>query len=436
MECSGTIKRASRLNKESAVEGENSKSLADHHRMGRRRFLHATLWVAAVASAELIAPAAFASGHPHSEPRKAAAPPPRANQSDGLLDPYTTACVMEPVTRTVIFNKDMDRPWPTASLAKMMVMLIVAEKVSDGSLKLDSEVTTSAAASKMGGSQVYLAEGETFTLDDMMKAVVVHSANDATYAVAEYVGGSPEAFVGLMNDKAAELGLKETHFYSVHGLPPENGEGEDVSSAYDLAIIGTELVQYPDVLRWSSIDTAPFRDGKFELRNTNHLVRTYAGCDGLKTGFYDKAGFNVVATARRDGLRLIAVVLGSPRKDENFDQAATMMSQGFLHYQIRQLAQKGAPIDRTVKVKGGAVSTITPVWDADAAVLEPRDGTKTDPSISYQLPESITAPILGGTRVGTARITVNGKPQPDIALIAPADVAQSSWIWRMIDRVY
>jgi len=410
--------------------------VVDVQKLDRRRFLRTALGLAAVATAELIAPPAFsASHHAHAQPAKPGAPG-SPTQPNGLTDPYTTACVIEPVTRTVIFNKAMDRPWPTASLAKMMVMLIVAEKVSDGSLKLSDKVTTSAQAAKMGGSQVYLAEGEVFSLDDMMKAVVVHSANDATFAVAEFVGGSSDTFVSMMNAKAAALGLKQTHFYSVHGLPPENGTGEDLSSAYDLAIIGCELVQYPDVLRWSAIDTAPFRDGKFELRNTNHLVRTYPGCDGLKTGFYDTAGFNVVATAHRNGLRLIAVVLGSPRKDENFDQAATMMSQGFLHYQMRQLAKKGAPIGRTVKVNGGAVSSITPVWDADAAVLESRDGAQTDPSISYQLPASVTAPIQAGTRIGTARIVASGKPQPEIALVAPADVAQSSWLWRMFDRIY
>ena len=416
------------------LEEEKRQTLADNQ-LDRRGFLRAALGVAAAATAELLAPSAFASRHGSSQPARRPAPA-TANQSDGLIDPYTTACVMEPVTRTVIFNKDMDRSWPTASLAKMMVMLIVAEKVRDGSLKLDSKVAASAQAARMGGSQVYLAEGETFTLDDMMKAIVVHSANDATYAVAEYVGGSSEVFVNMMNDKAAALGLKHTHFYSVHGLPPQNGEGEDVASAYDLAIIGSELVRYPNVLRWSSIDTAPFRDGKFELRNTNHLVRTYPGCDGLKTGFYDKAGFNVVATAHRNDMRLIAVVLGSPRKGENFDQAATMMSQGFLHYEMRQLAKKGAPIDRAVKVKGGAVSSITPVWAAAASILEPREGGQPGTSISYQLPASVTAPIKAGSRIGTAQIIAGGNPQQEIALVAPSDVDQSSWIWRMLDRLY
>jgi D-alanyl-D-alanine carboxypeptidase (penicillin-binding protein 5/6) len=239
-----------------------------------------------------------------------------------------------------------------------------------------------------------------------------------------------------MNERAETMSLRNTHFYSVHGLPPAPGQGEDVSSAYDLAIIGSELVKYPDVLRWSAIDTAPFRDGKFELRNTNHLVRTFPGCDGLKTGFYDKAGFNVVATAHREGLRLIAVVLGSPRKEENFEQAATLMAQGFLHYEMRTLAKQGAPAGRTIPVKGGAVSTITPVWGADASMLAPRDDSKTSPSIDYKLPPSITAPIKAGTQVGSAQIIVDGKPQQTIALIAPNDVGQAAWYWRLVERWY
>jgi D-alanyl-D-alanine carboxypeptidase (penicillin-binding protein 5/6) len=405
----------------------------------RRRFLRAALWLTASAATELIPRPARAALRRRSHAKQAShdseASAAAANSS-GLTDPYTTACVMEPTTRTIIFNKDMDRPWPTASLAKMMVMLIVAEKLADGSLKLDNKVTASAVAAKMGGSQVYLAEGETFTLDDMMKAVVVHSANDATYAVAEYVGGSADAFVTLMNERAGALGLSNTHFYSVHGLPPEAGQGDDVSSAHERAIIGSELVKYPNVLRWSAIDTAPFRDGKFELRNTNHLVRTFPGCDGLKTGFYDKAGFNVVATAHREGLRLIAVVLGSPRKDENFDQAAALMAQGFLHYEMRTLAKQGESAGRTLRVKGGAVSTITPVWGTDASMLALRDDSKTATSIDYKLPPSIAAPIKAGTQVGSAQIIVDGKPQQTIALIAPNDVGQAAWYWRVLERWY
>src|SRR5208282_729861 len=273
-----------------------------------------------------------------------------ASASNTGLGPYSAACVLEPVTGTVIFEANDHTPWPTASLAKMMLMLIVAEKLHDGALKLSDNVTTSRKAAEMGGSQVYLKEGETFPLDDMMKAVVVHSANDAAVAVAEYLAGSTEAFVVMMNQKAAALGMKDSHYYSVHGLPPARGQSADVASAYDQAILARELLKYPDVIRWSSIDTAPFRAGTFILRNTNHLVRTYPGCDGLKTGFYDKAGFNVVATAKRGDLRLVAVVLGSQHKLTNFKEAAEMLSQGFLNYEMRSVAKKGMPVAQSVAV--------------------------------------------------------------------------------------
>src|SRR5208282_5872203 len=190
-----------------------------------------------------------------------------ASSSSTALGAYAEACVLEPTTDTVIFEANDRAPWPTASLAKMMLMLIAAEKIHDGSLKLTDNVTTSRKAAAMGGSQVYLKEGETFSLDDMMKAMVVHSANDAAVAVAEYIAGSTDAFVVMMNQKAAALGMKDSHYYTVHGLPPARGQSADVASAYDQAILARELLKYPDVIRWSSIDTAPFRAGTFELQH-------------------------------------------------------------------------------------------------------------------------------------------------------------------------
>lgn len=335
---------------------------------------------------------------------------------------YVEACVLEPVTGTIIFEANDRAPWPTASLAKMMVMLIVAEKIHDGSLKLTDQVTTSRKAAQMGGSQVYLKEGETFPLDDMMKAVVVHSANDATVAVAEYIAGSTDSFVVMMNRKAAALGLKDTHYYNVHGLPPEAGESADVASAYDQAILARELVKYPDVIRWSSIDTAPFRGGAFVLRNTNHMIRTYPGCDGLKTGFYDQAGFNVVATAQRSGLRLIAVVLGSQHKLTNFKDASEMLSQGFLNYEMHPIAKKGAPVAQTVAVTGAEIDSIKPVWGDDAGVFVKRDEAKGVLKVDYNLPASIAAPIKAGQQIGTAKVSDGGKPVVTIALLAPADI--------------
>lgn len=336
-----------------------------------------------------------------------------------LTAPYAAECLLEPTTGTVIVDQHMHQQWPLASVTKMMLMLIVAEKLHDGSLKLSDQITTSAKAAKMGGSQVYLKEGESFSLDDMMKAIVVHSANDASVAVAEYIAGSTEAFVVMMNQEAQRLKLNDTHYYSVHGLPPGLGQSADVSSAYDCAMLARELVKYPDVLRWSAIDTAPFRNGTFQLRNTNHLVRTFNGCDGLKTGFYDQAGFNVVATAHRGGLRLIAVVLGSPRKGENFEQAAVLLSEGFAQYEMYQVARKGEQVDQSIAVRRANVSTIKPVWGENVALLLKRDDGKDHVKIVYQLPASIDAPLAEGQHLGVARVMLDGRQVATPALVAP-----------------
>jgi D-alanyl-D-alanine carboxypeptidase (penicillin-binding protein 5/6) len=288
-------------------------------------------------------------------------------------------------------------------------------------LKLGDRITTSRNAAQMGGSQVYLKEGETFPLDDMMKAILVHSANDASVAVAEYVGGSTEAFVEMMNREAAKLGMKDTHYYSVHGLPPAPGQQADVSSAWDQAVLARALMKYPQVVRWASIDSTPFRGGSFELRNTNHLVRTFPGCDGLKTGFYYQAGFNVVATAHRNGMRLIAVVLGSPRKAQNFNSAAELLARGFASYQMRIVGKEGAPITQSLAVNGGSIAALTPVWAQNLSVLQKR-GDDPAPKLEYHLPGAIKAPILAGQQIGTGQAVYGGKVLASAPLIAPAAV--------------
>jgi serine-type D-Ala-D-Ala carboxypeptidase (penicillin-binding protein 5/6) len=384
-------------------------------------------------AAMLAAPAGAVARHHAAKAHKAVAEDAAESASNAALTaPYAAACAMEPATGEIIFQQNMHQPWPLASMTKMMLMLIVAEKLHDGSLKLTDQVSTSAAASKMGGSQVYLKEGETFSLDDMMKAVVVHSANDASLAVAEYVGGSREAFVVMMNQRAHELGMNDTHYYSPHGLPPVAGEQADVSSAYDTAILARELVKYPDVLRWSAIDTTGFRNNTFELRNTNHLVRTYQGCDGLKTGFYGKAGFNVAATAHRGGMRLIAVVMGSPRKQQNFDAAATMLSQGFMNYYLDPVAKKGAPIGQDVAVRGGASSQLRPVWGADLDVFMKHGEKRNSIKVAFDLPVNLQAPIKAGQQIGKGNVTIDGQLAGSAPLVAPTDVPAGGIISRLI----
>jgi D-alanyl-D-alanine carboxypeptidase (penicillin-binding protein 5/6) len=342
-------------------------------------------------------------------------------QPDQLSEPYAAALLMEPETGTVMFENNAHKSWPTASLAKMMIAMIVAEKLADGSLKLNTMIASSRNAAEMGGSQVYLKEGETFSLDDMMKAIMVHSANDASVAVAEYVGGSTAAFVLMMNREAARLGMKDTHYYSVHGLPPAPGQQADVSSAWDEALLARALIGYPQVMQWASIDTAPFRGGTFTLRNTNHMVRTFPGCDGLKTGFYYEAGFNVVATAHRSGMRLIAVVLGSPRKGENFNSAAELLAQGFANYQMRVLGKQGAPIEQSLAVSSGSLASFEPVWGRNLSVLQKR-GDEAALKVEFQLPASLAAPISAGQQVGVGQASSGGKALANAPLVAPAAI--------------
>ena len=222
--------------------GESAAGMSVGKKFG---FIALTIALAATASAR----PALATRRHHAAPAAASSSEEEsaASASNTALGAYAEACVLEPTTGTVIFEANDHTPWPTASLAKMMLMLIVAEKIHDGSLKLTDPITTSRKAAEMGGSQVYLKEGEVFSLDDMMKAVVVHSANDASVAVAEYVAGSTDSFVVMMNQQAAALGMKESHYYSVNGLPPAKGESADVASAYDQAILARELLKYPDV---------------------------------------------------------------------------------------------------------------------------------------------------------------------------------------------
>jgi serine-type D-Ala-D-Ala carboxypeptidase (penicillin-binding protein 5/6) len=410
--------------------GESAAGISVAKKLG---FIALTIALAALSSTR---PALAARRHRAAPVAASSSEESAASASNTALGAYAEACVLEPTTGTVIFEANDHTPWPTASLAKMMLMLIVAEKIHDGSLKLTDPVTTSRKAAEMGGSQVYLKEGEVFSLDDMMKAVVVHSANDASVAVAEYVAGSTDSFVVMMNQQATALGMKDSHYYSVNGLPPSKGESADVASAYDQAILGRELLKYPDVLRWSSIDTAPFRAGTFVLRNTNHMVRTFPGCDGLKTGFYDKAGFNVVATAKRNDLRLIAVVLGSQHKLTNFKEASEMLSQGFINYEMHQVAKKGVPIAQTVAVTGADTASLKPVWGSDAGVFIKHGDANTAIKVGYNLPASIAAPVKAGQQIGTANVTESGKPVATIALLAPSDIAKSTSLTRRLFSIF
>jgi D-alanyl-D-alanine carboxypeptidase (penicillin-binding protein 5/6) len=351
--------------------------------------------------------------------------------------PFAAAILMEPKTGQIIFEQDSHKPWPPASLTKMMLMLIAMEKVKQGSLSLSDPVEVSARASKMGGSQVYLKQGEKFTLEEMLKAVAIHSANDASEAVAEKIAGDADAFIVLMNQRAQELGLKNTKYYNAHGLPPERGQQSDMTSAYDTALLARELVKHPEVLKWSSTLKEPFRDGRFLLENTNHLVGKFPGADGLKTGYYSDAGFNVAATAERDGMRLIAVILGSPTNKIRFREAAKLLTMGYSEYKMLTLMKPGEAVTQEIRIKGGRVKSLHAVVGLlPAQILVKRADEKAiKSSIQFSSPV-VWAPLKKGDKLGELTLTLGDKPVGKFNLISSQDIQQSNFIWRLWDRVF
>lgn len=349
--------------------------------------------------------------------------------------PYTSALLMEARTGQILFEQDIHKPWPPASLTKMMLMLIVMEKVKQGALKLDEPIEVSARASKIGGSQVYLKQGERFTLEEMMKAIVIHSANDASEAVAEKLAGDADAFVVMMNQRAQELGMKDTKYFNAHGLPPEKSQQPDVTSAYDIALLARELVKYPDILRWSATAKDSFRDGKFVLENTNHLIGHFPGADGLKTGSYHEAGFNLAATAERDGMRLISVTMGSPTNKIRFREGARLLTMGFAEYKMLTVLKPGEAVSQEVRIKGGQVKTIHAVAGGAAQILVKRTDEKAVKS-SIQLTSPMWAPLKKGDKVGEVTLTLGDKSLGKVTLVTNEDIGKSNILWRLWDRLF
>ncbi len=302
--------------------------------------------------------------------------------------------LMEASTGMVIYEHNSDMRLPPASVTKIMTILLVAEEIDKGTIKLDDTVQVSERASKMGGSQVYLKAGEIMTVEDLLKSVIVASANDASTALAEHVSGSVEAFVDAMNDKAKALGMENTVFENPTGL--DDSVKEHLTSAEDIAIMSRELLKHPMIFKYTTIWMDSIRDGEFGLTNTNRLIRFYKGANGLKTGSTSKAGFCISATAERDGMQLIAVVMGSPTRDSRNETAKALLDFGFSAY--RRYSCKPQEFSE-IKVLNGTETSVKLIAEEFNAILKKDDyakGVRTE----AVLPEYIKAPVSAGDKVG------------------------------------
>jgi D-alanyl-D-alanine carboxypeptidase (penicillin-binding protein 5/6) len=367
----------------------------------------------------------------HADARRIARHPAADKPATASAELYRSAILMDAESGRVLFEKDAHRQGPPASMTKMMLMLIVAERVRDGSLHWDDPIPTSAWASKIGGSQVYLKQGEVFSLAEMMQAIAIHSANDAAVAVAEAVAGSSEAFVDLMNDRAKELGMQDTVYHSVHGLPPGKGQQPDATSAYDLATVARELVKFPDIMKWAGTKEAPFRNGTMTLTNTNRLVRETSWVDGLKTGYYAEAGFNVTATAKRDGLRLISVVMGAPQKRDCFGQAAVLLNRGFAEYKALVAVKKGDIVANDVAVNGGKPRFVRVIAGGDVAVLAKR-GEKRNFSLELALSGNVHAPLKANAEIGQVVVRDGDAVVGKVPALAADPVEKQTSLWERL----
>ena len=333
---------------------------------------------------------------------------------------------------TILYEKNKDERLAVASLTKMMAQILILEEVEKGNLKWNEKITTSSNAAGYGGTQIYLETGEVMTVEDLMKGISMASANDATVALAERIAGTEEKFVERMNNKAKELGLKNTNFMNPTGLDEDN----HYSSAYDLAIIANELMKHEEIFRFSSLYEDYLREdtkNKFWLVNTNRLVRLYEGADGLKTGFTDNAGYTMAVTAKRNNLRLLAIVLKEDESKVRNKEVTELLDYGFNTYKVIPIRKKNEVIDK-VKVDKADIKEIEVILSEDANVLV----KKGDLEKTYKenvIINDIKPPLKKGDKVGTLELYNNGKKINKFDLIINKDINKRRLLPVLLDNL-
>ena len=340
-------------------------------------------------------------------------------QPEGLSVAGKSALLMDAATGTVLFESNSHEKLAPASVTKVMTLLLIMEAIDSGKISWKDTVTASAEAAAKGGSQIFLKEGETMSVEDMVKSIAVSSANDCACAMAEHIAGSEAAFVELMNQKAKELGMNDTNFVNCTGLDDEPEAENHKTSAYDIALMSRELiVKHPDIEKYTTIWMDTVRNGTFGLSNTNKLIRFYSGATGLKTGFTSGAGYCLSATAKRDGMELIAVVMGCETSKERLAACKTLLDFGFANYALVTPELSGS---NSVPVKLGTQAQVNAVPGENPQLLISK-GQKDMITTQVTLEEGVTAPVSQGQRLGTLEIKAGDQILAQVPMVAEAPV--------------
>lgn len=341
-----------------------------------------------------------------------------------------SAILIEQTTGQVLYGYNIHEQLRPASVTKIMSILLIMEQIELGKINYDTKISCSSNAASMGGSQIWLDTSETLTVEEMLKAICVVSANDCVMAMAEHIGGTEEAFVQMMNAKAKELGMNDTTFKNCHGLD-EDGH---VTSSYDISLMSRELLnKYPEITKYTSIYMDSLRNGESELVNTNKLLRTYEGSTGLKTGSTSLALYNLSASATREGLSLIAVIMKGPTSAIRFEEAKTLLEYGFNNFEYRSFAKQGETVKK-VNVQKGIKNNLEVVFEKDVGILIPK-GQGNSISQTINLEENILAPIAKGETLGKVVYSLGETQLLEVNLIAKEEVKKVN-MFIMTGKIY
>ncbi len=340
-------------------------------------------------------------------------------RADGLEVAGKSALLMDAATGTVLYEKNAHEKLAPASVTKVMTMLLIMEAIDAGKIGWNDMVTASEAAAEKGGSQIYLKVGESMSVTDMLKSIAVSSANDCACAMAEHIAGSESAFVERMNQRAEELGMTDTHFVNCTGLDDDAAAKDHLTCAHDIAVMSRELlVKHPDIKKFTTIWMDTVRNGTFGLSNTNKLVRFYNGATGLKTGFTSAAGYCLSASAQRDGMELIAVVMGAESSQERFSACKQLLDYGFANYAVVEPKPEG---ESTVSVKLGTAANVTAVPASDPRLLVDKS-QRGEITVSVALEDTVTAPVSKGQRLGTLTVKAGEQVLAQVPMVARESV--------------